>query len=88
MNRWNTRNRINKRDILALKSSMERNYELLQSLDKKLNSTDKRINVKLKQILEKCKDSEAGYVNLEILLKALMVDSLLKEIGNVDGTRD
>ncbi len=55
MNRWNTRNRINKRDIFALKSSMERNYELLQSLE---------------------------------LLKALMVDSLLKEISDVDGTRN
>ena len=52
MNRWNTRNRINKRDIFALKSSMERNYELLQSLE---------------------------------LLKALMVDSLLKEISDVAG---
>ena len=55
MNRWNTRNRINKRDIFALKSSMERNYELLQSLE---------------------------------LLKALMVDSLLKEISDVYGTRN
>lgn len=84
MNRWNTRNILNKRDVFALKNSIEKNYELLKRIDKKLSNMDNKINTELKQILEKCEDSEKGYGNVEILLKTLMVDSLLKEIGNED----
>ncbi len=84
MNRWNTRNMLNKRDVFALKNGIEKNYELLKRIDKKLNNMNNKINTELKQILEKCEDSEKGYGNVEILLKTLMVDSLLKEIGNGD----
>lgn len=84
MNRWNTRNILNKRDVFALKNSIEKNDELLKRIDKKLSNMDNKINTELKQILEKCEDSEKGYGNVEILLKTLMVDSLLKEIGNED----
>lgn len=84
MNRWNTRNILNKRDVFALKNGIEKNYELLKRIDKKLSNIDNKINTKLKQILEKCENSEKGYENVEILLKTLMVDSLIKEIGNED----
>lgn len=64
---------------------MERNHELLQRIDKKLNNIDKKINVEFEQILKKCEDSKEEYENVEMLLKALMVDSLIKEIEEEDG---
>lgn len=88
MNRWNTRNMLNKRDVFVLKNGIAQNCELLQRIDKKLNNMNNEINTELKQILEKCDDSGKGYGNVEILLKALMVDSLLKEISNEDGAGD
>lgn len=75
---------LNKRDAFALKNGIEKNYELLKRIDEKLSDMNNKINTELKQILEKCEDSEKGYGNVEILLKTLMVDSLLKEIGDED----
>lgn len=86
MNRWNTRNMLNKRDAFELKRNMECNYELLQRIEKQLKKISKTMNRELEQILKQCRDSREGYGNVEILLKALMVDSLLKEIGDENGT--
>lgn len=77
---------LNKRDVFELKRSMERNYELLQRVKKKLDNINKKVSRELEQILKQCEDSKEGYGNVEILLKALMIDSLLKEINDEDGT--
>lgn len=88
MNRWKTRNMINRRDVFEIKESLNSNYQMLKKINKKLDKVSKKTYEELQKILENGEAAQIEYGNIEMLLKALMVDSLLKEIGNEDDVTD